>query len=47
MDRDDLGRRHHHDDIACDLHLSGGAVPDAVDRLKAHLQDRGIIFRPW
>ena len=34
-------------DIACDLHLSGGAVPDAVDRLKAHLQDKGIIFRPW
>jgi bifunctional enzyme CysN/CysC len=34
-------------DIACDLHLSGGAVPDSVDRLKAHLQDRGIIFRPW
>jgi bifunctional enzyme CysN/CysC len=34
-------------DLACDLHLSGGAVPEAVDRLKAHLQDRGIIFRPW
>jgi bifunctional enzyme CysN/CysC len=34
-------------DIACDLHLPGGAVPEAVDRLKAHLQDKGIIFRPW
>jgi bifunctional enzyme CysN/CysC len=34
-------------DIACDLQLPGGAVPEAVDRLKAHLQDKGIIFRPW
>jgi bifunctional enzyme CysN/CysC len=34
-------------DIALDLHLPGGAVPEAVDRLKAHLQDKGIIFRPW
>ncbi len=34
-------------DLACDLHLPGGAVPEAVDRLKAHLQDKGIIFRPW
>jgi bifunctional enzyme CysN/CysC len=34
-------------DLACDLHLPGGSVPEAVDRLKAHLQDKGIIFRPW
>jgi bifunctional enzyme CysN/CysC len=34
-------------DLACDLQLPGGAVPEAVDRLKAHLQDEGIIFRPW
>jgi bifunctional enzyme CysN/CysC len=34
-------------DLACDLLLPGGAVPEAVDRLKAHLQDKGIIFRPW
>jgi bifunctional enzyme CysN/CysC len=34
-------------DIAFDLQLPGGAVPEAVDRLKAHLQDKGIIFRPW
>lgn len=34
-------------DLACDLHLPGGAVPEAVDQLKAHLQDKGIIFRPW
>ncbi|HEX3236568.1 MAG TPA: GTP-binding protein [Gemmatimonadales bacterium] len=34
-------------DLTCDLHLPGGAVPEAVDRLKAHLQDKGVIFRPW
>jgi bifunctional enzyme CysN/CysC len=34
-------------DLAVDLHLPGGAVPEAVDQLKAHLQDKGIIFRPW
>ena len=34
-------------DLAFDLQLPGGAVPEAVDRLKAHLQDKGIIFRPW
>ena len=34
-------------DLAYDLHLPGGALPEAVDRLKAHLQDKGIIFRPW
>jgi bifunctional enzyme CysN/CysC len=34
-------------DLACDLHLPAGAVPESVDRLKAHLQDKGIIFRPW
>jgi bifunctional enzyme CysN/CysC len=34
-------------DLVCDLHLTGGEVPEAVDRLKAHLQDKGIIFRPW
>lgn len=34
-------------DLAVDLHLPGGAVPEAVDRLKAHLQEKGIIFRPW
>ena len=30
-----------------DLHLPGGAIPESVDQLKAHLQDKGIIFRPW
>ncbi|HET7240868.1 MAG TPA: adenylyl-sulfate kinase, partial [Gemmatimonadales bacterium] len=34
-------------DLSIDLHLPGGAVPEAVDRLKAHLQEKGIIFRPW
>jgi bifunctional enzyme CysN/CysC len=34
-------------DLSCDLLLPGGAVHEAVDRLKAHLQDKGIIFRPW
>jgi bifunctional enzyme CysN/CysC len=34
-------------DLACDLHLPGGAVAEAVDRVKAHLQDKGVIFRPW
>ena len=34
-------------DLSVDLHLPGGAVPEAVDRLKAHLQDKGVIFRPW
>ncbi|HEX2638576.1 MAG TPA: GTP-binding protein [Gemmatimonadales bacterium] len=34
-------------DLACDLQVPGGAVPESVDRLKAHLQDKGIIFRPW
>jgi bifunctional enzyme CysN/CysC len=34
-------------DIAYDLHLPGGAVPEAVDQLKAHLQDKGVLFRPW
>jgi bifunctional enzyme CysN/CysC len=34
-------------DLACDLQLPGGAIPEAVDRLKAHLQDKGVIFRPW
>ena len=34
-------------DLSVDLHLPGGAVPEAVDRLKAHLQEKGIIFRPW
>ena len=34
-------------DLAVDLQLPGGAVPEAVDQLKAHLQDKGIIFRPW
>jgi bifunctional enzyme CysN/CysC len=34
-------------DLACDLQLPGGAVAESVDTLKAHLQDKGIIFRPW
>src|SRR4051794_23259638 len=34
-------------DLSVDLHLPGGAVPEAVDRAKAHLQEKGIIFRPW
>ena len=34
-------------DLAVDLQLPGGAIHEAVDRLKAHLQDKGVIFRPW
>ncbi len=34
-------------DLVVDLHLPGGAIPESVDQLKAHLQDKGIIFRPW
>jgi bifunctional enzyme CysN/CysC len=34
-------------DLACDLHLPAGAAHESVDQLKAHLQDKGIIFRPW
>ncbi|HEX3276128.1 MAG TPA: GTP-binding protein [Gemmatimonadales bacterium] len=34
-------------DLAVDLQLPGGMVHEAVDQLKAHLQDKGIIFRPW
>jgi bifunctional enzyme CysN/CysC len=34
-------------DLACDLHLPRGIVAESVDRLKAHMQDKGIIFRPW
>jgi bifunctional enzyme CysN/CysC len=35
-------------DLACDLHLSPAQVgPEAIDRLKGHLQDKGIIFRAW
>ncbi|HEX2251160.1 MAG TPA: adenylyl-sulfate kinase [Gemmatimonadales bacterium] len=34
-------------DLNCDLHLPAGASPESVDQLKAHLQDKGIIFRPW
>jgi bifunctional enzyme CysN/CysC len=34
-------------DLSVDLQLPGGAVHEAVDRLKAHLQDKGVIFRPW
>ncbi len=34
-------------DLACDLELSGGTPTESADRLKAYLQDKGIIFRPW
>jgi bifunctional enzyme CysN/CysC len=34
-------------DLSCDLHLPAGASAESVDQLKAHLQDKGIIFRPW
>jgi bifunctional enzyme CysN/CysC len=34
-------------DLAFDLHLPRGPVTESVDRLKAHIQDKGIIFRPW
>jgi bifunctional enzyme CysN/CysC len=34
-------------DLVCDLHLPREAIPESVDRLKAHLQDKGVIFRPW
>jgi bifunctional enzyme CysN/CysC len=34
-------------DLVVDLHLPGGAIAESVDQLKAHLQDKGIIFRPW
>jgi bifunctional enzyme CysN/CysC len=34
-------------DLVYDLQLSGGTPAESADRLKAHLQDKGIIFRPW
>jgi bifunctional enzyme CysN/CysC len=34
-------------DLAVDLQIPGGMVHEAVDQVKAHLQDKGIIFRPW
>jgi bifunctional enzyme CysN/CysC len=34
-------------DLAVDLHLPAGAAHESIDQLKAHLQDKGIIFRPW
>jgi bifunctional enzyme CysN/CysC len=34
-------------DLAYDLHLPRGVIAESVDRLKAHMQDKGIIFRPW
>jgi bifunctional enzyme CysN/CysC len=34
-------------DLAFDLHLPRGPIAESVDRLKAHIQDKGIIFRPW
>jgi bifunctional enzyme CysN/CysC len=34
-------------DLAVDLQLPSGAIHEAVDQLKAHLQDKGVIFRPW
>jgi bifunctional enzyme CysN/CysC len=34
-------------DLAFDLHLPRGPVAESVDRLKAHIQEKGIIFRPW
>ncbi len=34
-------------DVSVDLHLPAGSSPESIDQLKAHLQDKGIIFRPW
>jgi bifunctional enzyme CysN/CysC len=34
-------------DLSYDLHLPRGVVAESVDRLKAHIQEKGIIFRPW
>jgi bifunctional enzyme CysN/CysC len=34
-------------DLVYDLQLSGTTPAESADRLKAHLQDKGIIFRPW
>jgi bifunctional enzyme CysN/CysC len=34
-------------DLVFDLHLPELAPTDAADRLKVHLQDKGIVFRPW
>jgi bifunctional enzyme CysN/CysC len=34
-------------DLVCDLHLPRAPVSESVDRLKAHIQEKGIIFRPW
>lgn len=35
-------------DIVCDLQIEDGeSGVEAVDRMKALLQDKGIIFRPW
>jgi bifunctional enzyme CysN/CysC len=34
-------------DLVYDLQLSGSTPAESADRLKAHLQDKGIVFRPW
>ena len=35
-------------DIVCDLQIGDEeSGVEAVDRMKALLQDKGIIFRPW
>ena len=34
-------------DVSYDLHLPRGVISESVDRLKSHMQDKGIIFRPW
>jgi bifunctional enzyme CysN/CysC len=35
-------------DIAYDLQLPADQpASEAADRLKSHLQDKGILFRPW
>jgi len=35
-------------DLTADIHLpQGEADADGVDRIKRHLQDKGVVFRPW
>lgn len=35
-------------DVAADLMIpSNSSIEEAIDRIKAMMQDRGIIFRPW
>ena len=34
-------------DLAYDLHVDDASAEDSVDRIKARLQERGVVFTPW